>query len=186
MRFIENIKKLDTGIQALAFIVIMLAGIISCQKEDLKMNIANQDKAIEQYVNSIAGMDYRIERYEGIVRAVVSEGSGQEAVDGDSLHFIYTGYIFSNGPGTLFATNDSTIRINDSTFFPASVAPEKICLGHNSLIEGLARGLNGVRKGEHCYIFFSAKYGFYNTVVYGVPKMSPLFYDITVENIIKN
>lgn len=184
MRVKETIRKADSIVWMLAVFAVSL-GVFSCQKEDLKSTIANQDKEIERFVNSLAGMDYRIERYEGIVRAVVEEGSGEEAQDGDSLHLIYSGYIFSGGPGTLFATNDTTM-VDNTTFFPASPAPERICLGRTPLIEGLAKGLKGVKKGEHCYIFFSAKYGFYNTIVYSVPKLSPLFYDIAVENVIKN
>ena len=184
MRVRETIRKADSMIWVIAVIALSFS-VFACQKEDLKSTIASQNQEIERFVNSLAGMDYRIERHEGIVRAVVEEGSGEEAQNGDSLHFIYSGYIFSGGPGTLFVTND-TIMVDDTTFFPACQAPERICLGSSPLIEGLAEGLKGVKKGEHCYIFFSAKYGFYNTIVYGVPKLSPLFYDIVVEDVIKN
>jgi FKBP-type peptidyl-prolyl cis-trans isomerase len=54
------------------------------------------------------------------------------------------------------------------------------------LQSGLANGLAGVKAGEKCDIVFSAKYGFGNTVVYNVPKLTPLIFEVWVEGIVKN
>ena len=54
------------------------------------------------------------------------------------------------------------------------------------MISGLNTGLEGVLQGEKCDIMFSAKYGYNNDVVYNVPKLSPLFFEIWIERIIKN
>ena len=59
-------------------------------------------------------------------------------------------------------------------------------LDEGSLISGLANGLAGVKAGERCDIVFSAKYGFGNTVVYNVPKLTPLFFEVWIEGIVKN
>ena len=54
------------------------------------------------------------------------------------------------------------------------------------MVSGLVNGLVGAKKGEKCDIVFSAKYGFNNTVVYNVPKLSPLIFEVWIEDIVKN
>ena len=54
------------------------------------------------------------------------------------------------------------------------------------MVTGLANGLVGAREGEMCEVVFSAKYGYDNDIVYDVPKMSPLIFQVWVEGIVKN
>ena len=53
------------------------------------------------------------------------------------------------------------------------------------MISGLVNGLYGVRQGEHCILLFSARYGFYDSYVYNIPKLSALAYEIWVDRVIK-
>ena len=73
-----------------------------------------------------------------------------------------------------------------ATGFPVQEGIRKCILSNGSLLEGLAQGLVGAKAGERCDIVFSAKYGFNNTVVYNVPKLSPLIFEVWVEEIVKN
>lgn len=153
-----------------------------CTKQDRENSIISQEAAIDSYLSSLQGVE--IVRKGGSNRAVVTMGvDGTEASKGDSLYIRYAGYTFSSGKGPLFATNDQSVA--QSAGFPVQEAPMKIKLGKTELVKGLELGLEGVKEGEHCYIVFSAKYGFNNTPVANIPKLSPLFYEIWVDKVIK-
>ena len=116
---------------------------------------------------------------------VYTEGNGRDTLAlGDSVRFFYAGYVFSNGKGTLFATND-TIVANKNDFNLDGGVEGKI-LSSKDMLAGLANGLVGARAGEKCDVVFSAKYGYDNDVVYNVPKMSPLIFEVWIEDVVKN
>ena len=166
------------------YILAILASlcIISCTKQDRENTIINQESAIDSYISSLS--DVSVVRSNGSNRVVLTPGAdGTEAAAGDSLYIRYAGYIFSRGKGALFATNDPEVAKTAS--FPQQESPLKIKLGETALVSGLASGLNGVKEGEHCYIIFSAKYGFNNIVVYNISKLSPLFFELWVDKVIK-
>lgn len=155
---------------------------ISCAKQDRENTIVNQEEAIDSYIESLG--ETVVVRNGGANRVVMEQGSGSmEAARGDSLYIRYAGYVFSRGKGKLFVTNDTTVAGENN--FPCQVSPEKIKLGETALVSGLEHGLEGVKEGERCYIIFSAKYGYNNTVVYNIPKLSPLFYEIWVDKVFK-
>lgn len=154
----------------------------NCTKQDRENNIINQESSIDKYLNDISS--HEIIRNGGSNRAVIDLGKeGTAAAAGDSLYIRYAGYIFSNGKGDLFVTNDPEVA--KSKNFPMQESPLGIKLGKTNLVKGLELGLSGVKEGEHCYIVFSAKYGFDNTTVGIVPKLSPLFYEVWVDKVIK-
>lgn len=165
----------------IAILSVILA--VSCTKEDRNNTIVNQEESIDKYINSLQGI--RVSRNGGANRLVYTEGFGTDSLAvGDSIKFYYAGYIFSNGKGTLFATNKPEIA--QSKEFPISGSIEKRVLRSGEFINGLAKGLEGAKAGEKCDIVFSAKYGFNNTVVYNVPKLSPLIFEVWIEEIVKN
>lgn len=156
---------------------------LSCTKEDRNNTIVNQEESIDRYISSLD--DVRVVRNGGSNRIVYTEGMGTDSLAiGDSVKFYYAGYVFSNGKGTLFATNNP--QIAQEKDFPLSGDIEERILNEGSLISGLANGLIGAKAGEKCDIVFSAKYGFGNTVVYNVPKLTPLIFEVWVEGIVKN
>lgn len=164
-------------------ILAIMAMVSSCTKEDRNNTIVNQEESIDRYITSLEGV--RVARNGGSNRIVYTEGVGLDSLAaGDSIKFYYAGYIFSNGKGNLFATNNPQIAQEKN--FPLSGDVEKRILDSRSLISGLANGLVGAKKGEKCDIVFSAKYGFNNTVVYDVPKLTPLIFEVWVEGIVKN
>ena len=164
------------------FVFAALVSMVACTKQDRENTIINQEKEIDSYIESL--QNESVVRNGGANRVVLSPGTdGTDVAAGDSLYIRYAGYIFSRGKGALFATNDSDVA--KSASFPLQEAPMKIKLGSTALVSGLESGLSGVEEGEHCYIIFSAKYGFNNTVVYNIPKLSPLFFEIWVDKVIK-
>lgn len=156
---------------------------LSCTKEDRNNTIVNQEESIDRYISSLDGV--RVVRNGGSNRIVYTEGTGADSLAvGDSVKFYYAGYVFSNGKGSLFATNNP--QIAQEKDFPLSGDIEERILDGGNFISGLTNGLAGVRAGEKCDIVFSAKYGFGNTVVYNVPKLTPLIFEVWVEGIVKN
>lgn len=155
----------------------------SCAKEDRKNTIVNQEEAIDRYISQ--QKDVRIVRNSGSNRLVYLEGQGKDSLAvGDSVKFYYAGYVFSSGKGSLFATNNPEIAQQKD--FPLAGGIEECVLGNGSMVKGLANGLVGAKAGEKCDVVFSAKYGYDNTAVYNVPKMTPLIFEVWIEEIVKN
>ena len=166
-----------------AFAIISILFFLSaCTKEDRNNTIVNQEERIDRYITSLSNV--RVARNGGSNRIVYTEGQGEEAAAGDLIKFYYAGYIFNGGKGTLFATNNPEVAQANS--FPVSSGAVECVLGSGSLVRGLDAGLVGVKAGEKCDVVFSAKYGYNNTVVYNVPKMTPLIFEVWVEDIVKN
>lgn len=175
MRFMKKIVSYTIAISLLML-------FSNCTKQDRENTIINQEASIDSYLSGLS--THETVRNGGSNRAVIDLGrEGTAAAAGDSLYIRYAGYIFSNGKGDLFVTNDSTVA--KAKNFPLQESPLGIKLGKTSLVKGLELGLHGVKEGEHCYIVFSAKYGFDNTTVGIVPKLSPLFYEVWVDKVIK-
>ena len=165
------------------YIVCSLLLLFSCAKEDRKNLLVNQEAAIDRYISSLE--DVRIARNGGSNRIILEEGRGADSLAlGDSVKFYYAGYVFSNGKGPLFATNDTTVALSKG--FELSGGIEKKLLSQKEMVRGLALGLVGAKVGEKCEVVFSAKYGYDNDMVYNVPKMSPLIFEIWVDGIVKN
>ena len=158
--------------------------LFACTKEDRKNQLVTQEEAIDKYISSLK--DVRIARNGGSDRLVYREGkSGADSLAlGDSVKFFYAGYVFSNGKGSLFATNDTTVAQRNG--FELSGGIEEKVLSSKEMVRGLANGLVGAKAGEMCEVVFSAKYGYDNDIVYNVPKMSPLIFEVWVESIVKN
>ena len=156
--------------------------LLSCAKQDREITLINQETAIDRYITSL-GENALVVRNGGSIRVIKEQGVGSPAVVGDSVYFYYAGYIFNNGPGALYVTNKEDVAQTNNFELTGSI--QKGIIGQG-MISGLNTGLEGVLQGEKCDIMFSAKYGYNNDVVYNVPKLSPLFFEIWIERIIKN
>ena len=165
------------------YIMCLCLVLFSCTKEDRNLMLVTQEENIDKYITSLRGV--RIARNGGSNRLVYTEGKGRDSLAlGDSVRFYYAGYVFSNGKGALFATND-TLTAEKNKFVLSGGIETKV-LSSKEMLGGLANGLVGAKAGEKCDIVFSAKYGFDNDIVYNVPKMSPLIFEVWVEGIVKN
>lgn len=171
------------GMKKILYIICTVLIAVSCTKEDRKNQLVTQEEAIDRYISSLK--DVRIARNGGSNRIVLLEGNSADSLAlGDSLKFYYAGYIFNNGKGALFATNNADVAENKG--FQLSGGVEEKVLSDSELVKGLTLGLVGAKAGEHCEIVFSAKYGYDNTAVYNVPKMTPLIFEVWIESIGKN
>lgn len=167
------------------YLILCIAALLAicCDKEDRKNTYANQEALIDSYVSSLSS-DYTAVYNEGVVRVILEEGAGTEAANGDSIYFHYSGYVFSRGKGALFATNDEEVAEEAGFVTDGKAFGTK--LGHSALVEGLKKGLEGVKTGERCYIIFSARYGYGNQTMNTLPKLTPLLFEMKIEKIVKN
>ena len=162
----------------------------SCAKEEKELTIADQEAAIESYIDQNFS-DYNIIRRNGSNRIVVDTtvtGADIDSLEyGDSLYFYYAGYVFTNGPSALFSTNNEYLAAESGyTVTDPDFSVRRILFSEGSMIPGLENGLYGVKEGEHCVILFSAKHGYYDDYVYNIPKLSALAFEVWIEDIIKN
>ena len=168
----------------------ILLALVACGKSSLETTFAKQSDNIDKYVTGQLDShpEYRVVYNEGAVRLVVSEGEGAELAKGGSVTFYYAGYNFSNSSisaGTMFATNDPDIaaqakwNLSDSTAF----RPVTVILGKDKLVHGLELGLDGVRSGEDCYIFFTGKHGFGKRQTGTIPANAAICYSVRVEDV---
>lgn len=164
-------------------LLILCAAVLlaaSCDKEDRKNTYANQEAAIDSYVSSLS-TDYTLVYNGGVVRVILEEGTGKTLSSGDSLIFHYSGYTFNHGKGSLFATND--LEVAEATGFVTDGKPFRVRFGHSAMVAGLNKGLEGVREGEHCYVIFSARYGYGNQIMSTLPKLTPLLFEMKIDQI---
>ena len=106
---------------------------------------------------------------------------------GGPVSFHYAGYTLSGNrisASNLFATNHQKTadaagwKLTDTTAFKI----ETLTLD-DSLVEGLALGLEGVRNQDECYILFSGKRGYGSRVQGTIPAMSALVYHVWISSI---
>lgn len=167
--------------------LLILATLTSCKKETLQLTIAKQEEDIEKFINS-KYEENEVIRKGGSNRIIIEK---QEDADvflekGDSVYLYYAGYIFTNSPSSIFTTNVKEIAENTGLNLTGSnFEVSKILYNKSNFIPGLYNGLDSVSTKEHSLIVFSSKYGFGNEVVYNIPKMSALIYEIWVDKIIK-
>ncbi len=185
MRFVMKVRTKNSYKMKLSgkiLIIGLMISFLSCAKQDRENTITSQEGAIDSYISSLENVE--VVRNGGSNRVIVTPGNNNLVVErGDSLYIRYAGYRFSRGKGGIFATNDPVVAIESG--FPCLRTPEKIKLGATELVEGLDFGLEGVKEGEYCYIIFSAKYGYGNVELYNIPKLTPLFYEVWVDKVIK-
>lgn len=173
----------------------------SCMKEKLAATYNSQEASIDKYitgsmyvkrsgVSEKTGNDttwtdtLRIVRNGGVNRLVQKEGLGEELKPGGNIAFYYAGYIFkgSKNSNILFATNRQEIAAEKKwELTDASYEMLQLDLAKTRLIEGLRKGLIGVKGGEECEIMFSGQYAFRDNEFGTIPANSALLYYIWVE-----
>lgn len=169
----------------LVIISALILALCSCDKQDRENTFINQETRIDAYLSNL-DEGYRIVRNGGSNRVVIAEGSTRDSLEvGDSLYFYYSGYTFVSGKGSIFCTNMGEV-VRQSGITSSDTSAKKILYNKSALISGLYNGLYHVHEGEHCNVIFSAKYGYGNTEMFNVPKLTALFFDIKVEKIVKN
>lgn len=190
---------MDRKLLILAMLLCFAAS--SCMKEKLAATYNSQEASIDKYitgsmyvkrsgVSEKTGNDttwtdtLRIVRNGGVNRLVQKEGLGEELKPGGNIAFYYAGYIFkgSKNSNILFATNRQEIAAEKKwELTDASNEMLQLDLAKTRLIEGLRKGLIGVKGGEECEIMFSGQYAFGDNEFGTIPANSALLYYIWVE-----
>lgn len=178
-----------------SFILILIClSMISCVKEQLEATYNKQEDQIDKYItkNMIVTNDegitdtLRVIRNGGSNRLVTVEGTGEELKADGHVGFYYAGYTFNGSVSTsgMFVTNhQATAEQAGWNLTDADYALMEINITRAELIEGLRKGLTGVRAGEECEIIFSGKYGFGNKSFGMIPAKSALLYKIWVVSV---
>lgn len=163
----------------------------SCVKTQLETTYNKQEEQIDQYINKnmvvqndTGGTDtLRVVRNEGANRLVVKEGTGEALTEKGSVSFYYAGYTFNGSisSSNMFVTN--MLPIAEEAGWKVEDVDDDLYeadMNDAEFIEGLRKGLVGVRAGEECEILFSAKYGFGNKSLGIIPAKTALLYRIWV------
>ena len=169
--------------------------IPACNKEAVQLAYDKQENNIASFVDAQLKADTTatVTYKDGVVRVVLHDTLAREGLLADTLRtggtvsFYYAGYTLSGASvsnGNLFATNHQKTadaagwRLSDTTAFKI----QTLTLD-NKLLEGLQRGLEGVRNQDECYILFSGKYAFGSRKQGTIPARSALVYHIWVNSI---
>lgn len=168
----------------------LLVASVSCSKQQLQTTYDSQDKKIDSFIQSqlSGGRAIRVYADGGVNRLVLVEGTGEDSLSTrGTVSFFYAAYTFSGSvsASNLFATNSESTaasagwdKLTDSDF-----AAKTLNIGNDTMVEGLRKGLFGVKEGQECYIIFSGKYGFGSKPIGTIPANSALLYHIWVDSI---
>ena len=183
---------LDMG-KSFVYVIMAAAAVCcisSCKEQSLETTYSSQEDRIDSFIESLLNQDpdMTVVHNGGSNRIVLQEGSGEGLAAGGTVSFHYAGYIFTGSapsPGNLFATNrEDTANESGWTLTDPDYSILKLKLDDDSkLVEGLRKGLLGVKAGEICYIVFSGKYGFGDEIIGSIPANSALIYQIWVESL---
>lgn len=178
------------AVKIIAVIFSALA-IYACSKEEIKTTYSRQETNIESFVSSMMKtVDTAYVVYnKGVSRLVTVYGDeGDSLKSNGTVSFYYAGYVLTGtsvSNSNMFATNSSEIAaaaqwtLSDEDAFELKT----VKLDDKDLVEGLKRGLVGVKPGQECYILFSGKYGFGKRPLGTIPANAALVYHIWVESI---
>ena len=185
--------KKSTRILASALLTAAL--VPACNKEAVQLAYDKQEANIASFVEAQLKADNTatVTYKDGAVRIVLHDTLRREGLLADTLRaggtvsFYYAGYTLpsaSVSASNLFATNHKQTadaagwRLSDTTAFKI----QTITLD-DSLLDGLQRGLEGVRNQDECYILFSGKYAYGSRIQGTIPARSALVYHIWVNSI---
>ncbi len=162
----------------------MLAGS-SCIKEKLEETYNKQEEQIDKYITGALEKNesYTVTYNDGSSRLTTLAGEGPELSSKGSVSFYYAGYTFNGSISSsgLFGTNhQATAESSNWVLTDADYSLMEIDMNDSSLLEGVRKGLIGVRAGEECEILFSGKYGFGNSTFGIIPAKTALAFKIWV------
>ncbi len=167
----------------------------ACNKEAEQQAYDKQETNITKFVEAQLKADEtaKVTYKDGTVRVVLHDTLEREGLLADTLQaggtvsFYYAGYLLTGASvsGTnLFATNHKKTadaagwKLSDTTAFHIQTLTLE-----DRLLQGLQRGLEGVRNQDECYILFSGKYAYGSHAQGTIPARSALVYHIWVESI---
>ena len=185
--------KKSTRILAACLLLAVL--VPACNKDAVQLAYDKQETIISKFVENQLKRDETatVTYKDGAVRVVLHDTIHREGLLADTLRvggtvsFYYAGYTLSGNSvsnSNLFATNHKATadaagwRLSDTTAFNIMT----ITLDDH-LLDGLQRGLEGVRGQDECYILFSGKYAYGSRIQGTIPARSALVYHVWVSSI---
>lgn len=175
---------------------LFLTGLIAgCTKQSVQQAYDKQENNIAGFVANQTTSDKTatVTYKDGAVRVVLHDTLQREGLLADTLRtggtvsFYYAGYTLTGttiSGNNLFATNHKATadasgwKITDTTAFRITTLTLD-----DRLLDGLQRGLEGVRNQDECFILFSGKYGYGSSDQGTIPARSALVYHIWVSSI---
>lgn len=176
--------------------ILLLAGVaFGCNKQAEQLTYDKQESNIDAFVTAQLKKDTTttVTYKEGTVRLVLHDTLHREGFLSDTLRpggtvsFYYAGYTLTGSSlnkANLFATNHKATadaagwKLSDTTAFKITTLTLD-----DRLLDGLQRGLEGVRGRDECYILFSGKLGYGARIQGTIPARSALVYQIWVSSI---
>ena len=185
--------KKSTRILAAGLLLAVL--VPACNKDAVQLAYDKQETNIAKFVETQLKKDTTatVTYKDGVVRIVLRDTLHREGLLADTLRmggtvsFYYAGYTLSGNNvsnSNLVATNHQKTanaagwRLSDTTAFNIMT----ITLDDH-LLDGLQRGLEGVRGQDECYILFSGKYAYGSRFQGTIPARSALVYHVWVSSI---
>ena len=164
--------------------------VASCGKKQLESMYDKQETNIEAIISNLtrSNPDATVEFNDGIAKVIVAQGEGSPLSENGAVAFYYAGYFISGkslGNANLFATNYETFansikwNVTDTTSFEIMT----IRLDESDIVEGLRKGLPGVKGGEECYILFNGKRGFGKKKIANVPSNAALAWHLWIKSV---
>lgn len=118
----------------------------------------------------------------GLQYIVKEEGSGNNAVVGDTVVVNYTGSLVS---GKIFDTNDAELAKKENTFNPMrQYEPIRFRVGHDPVIQGWTEGLQLLNKGSKATLLVPSSIGYGERGGGSIPPYAPLIFDVELVDII--
>ncbi len=187
-------EQKDGNIWKTVAVIVAVMVAAACGKQQLQTTYDSQDKKIDSFIQSQISSSKALRVYinEGCSRLVIDEGVGEDSLStSGTVSFFYAAYAFTGSlsQNNMFATNHEETAVQNgwNELGGADFSPVKASLADDkSLVEGLRKGLFGVKEGQECYIIFSGKHGFGSKPIGTIPANSALLYHVWVESIENN
>lgn len=171
-------------------VISVLLFAFGCSRSDIETQYANQETRIESFLS--AQLEANPEAYtvsnEGVERLVLVEGEGAELAGSGTVSFYWAGYVLNGNSlnsNNLFATNVEELAsaAGMDTSDTETYLIQTLDLSETDMIEGLRKGIRGVKGGQECIILFSGKYGYGNKSLGTIPANAALAFHLWVESV---
>ena len=186
---------MKTSTRILSAVLLFAALASACNKQSVQSAYDKQETNIASFVAAQCKADETatVTYKDGVIRVTLHDDLPREGLLADTLRmggtvsFHYAGYTLTGASisaSNMFATNHKATadaagwRISDTTAFHI----QTLTLD-DRLLDGLQKGLEGVRNQDECYILFSGKYGYGSHVQGTIPARSALVYHVWVSSI---
>lgn len=162
-----------------------LLPFLSCGKASREATYASQETKIASYIQSeLKTEGVTFVNNDGVYRIIYAEGTGDALQANGTLSFHYAAYIFngSKSASNMIATNhkETADKAGWDTSDASRFEPLTVGVAESGFVDGLKRGLVGVKADQHASVVFSGRYGFGDKIYGQVPANAALLYEIWV------